>query len=65
MTTYTCYACASDFEAPIPATKEDETKLFDATNKGKVFVICEDCLEWNLVVNSWKRAAHMRDRPKN
>ena len=64
MTTYTCYACDSDFEVA-PATKEDETKFFDADTKGKVVVICEDCLERSLVVNAWEKAAHMLDHWAN
>jgi hypothetical protein len=65
MTVYTCYACDREFEAPQPATKEDETKLFDATEKGRVVVVCEECLEYSLLVNTWIKAAHTSENQLN
>jgi hypothetical protein len=65
MTTYTCYSCKMEFEANVPATKEDETKLFNADTKGNVVVVCEDCLEWNLALNAWEKAAHISERRPN
>jgi hypothetical protein len=65
VTTYTCYACDTEFEVPTPATQEDEAKLFDADHKGKLVVICEECLEWSLIVNAWEKAAHMLERLPN